>query len=107
MNSVWRVENEEGEGCYIDTDILLDYCHTDENGRPNPRFDKGILRYPKQEELCGFESREQAIEWFDYGLLRVLYREGYRLKKFDNVNITARGQKQILFIKDILDLTSC
>ena len=104
MQTIWRIENEEGVGPYqgdMDDSSLAELIssHNTDNTKPAPCDDQGIRRYPEGEEICGFKDMAQVREWFDRDILIALYAEGYKLKKIVVSVVTAVGQKQVLAIK--------
>jgi hypothetical protein len=102
-NYIYRVENDDGIGCYS--------CHFSEleamyirhkktrRKRPLPQMDKGIDRNMTEAEICGFISLRQAEKWFTKNELNKLLFFGCSLKKVKISKITARGQKQVLAIR--------
>lgn len=100
MQTIWRVENNEGKGCYRykNTKKFLEYHDLENNQKnhPCPLFDTGIDRDLFNKEICGFYSIEQAMRWFSVDDLINLKTLGFRLKKVFVKEITAIGNSQIL-----------
>lgn len=98
-NFVYRIQNSAGVGCYTGTyeSKLLEY-HNDVIYHPMPLQDKGIKRHVKVEELCGFLNLEQVFNWFNKNELIMLKNLGYYLVRLQVKEITAIGEKQVLFI---------
>lgn len=100
MDKIWRVQNIDGQGCYRQVDDeLLEMNPWRPSRQPLPEDDKGIDRRILEEEYCGFESKEQALQWFDTEVLLKLEQVGYMLTEIEGY-ITARGKCQVLFVKD-------
>ena len=107
MPKIWRVENDNGQGCYTSQDdngVHYFYGspleeHAKENGHPPPLFDRGIERNPLPKEYCGFKSKSQAHRWFNKAELLWLNEQGFELKKLKVKRISAIGNHQVLFIK--------
>lgn len=100
METVWRVENEDGEGPYrieAKTGHILDFTATYRH--PTPWQEEGIARCTRDGEQCAFESESQARAWFTERELQELEKLGYKLKKIE-ATVTARGEAQILIIKE-------
>lgn len=97
---IWRVEDEYGQGCYY-AHLPYNFIdnHTRENGHPRPEDDRGIKRGQKEEEICGFVSKEQAKKWFTQYELRCMREEGFDLKEIEVEKITAIGHTQVLAIR--------
>lgn len=51
-----------------------------------------------KEEIFGFETIDQALDWFNVEELVNLKKLGYELKRFKGV-LVMRGKKQVLFKK--------
>jgi len=110
MKTIYRVENDEGFGCYYgksydeEADILHShfFCSSDADKRKHPLAceDRGIDRdIISGEEIFGFLNIEQAKAWFTPDELKGLEKLGYALKKVIVKEITAVGEKQVLAIK--------
>lgn len=100
MRYIYRVENEEGFGCYYDH-LPFDFIdkHTASNGHPRPQDDIKILRKMKRSEICGFLNLNQAEKWFTPNELLQLEEEGFYLGRVKVKEITAIGESQVLAIK--------
>ena len=109
MPKIWRVENDNGQGCYTSQDdngVHYFYGspleeHTKENGHPPPLFDRGIERNPLPKEYCGFKTEEQARKWFSKEELQWLESFGFYLQEIEVDVITAIGKYQVLAIKNL------
>jgi hypothetical protein len=107
MPYIYRVENKLKKGCYWGKhydkkicDIIGDhFWKCNYNKHPIPEEDKGIKRYIKRNEICGFKTKKQALKWFTFKELKGLLKIGYKLKKIKVKEITAIGQKQVLAIR--------
>ena len=105
--TVFRVEHEDGCGCYSNSrrglssflDDMLDRHNTDPDGHPNPQNDVGIDRCMDAKEFCGFESMESLEQWFTEDELAELERLGFYVIKVSGAEMTAVGKEQVLFIK--------
>lgn len=104
---IYRVEDDKGISCYnykyIDAiGILIKdenwYCDHD-TIRPLPFSDKKINRDIREEEICGFISVKQALNWFSIWELKRMKKLGLKLRKINVQKITAIGQSQCLAIK--------
>jgi hypothetical protein len=105
METIYRVEDENGQGCYSAhlPELERMYARHAFNGvnYPRPQEDKGIEMKPEKDEFCGFKNIEQALSWFTEEDLKLLKRYGFELKKVEVEAITAVGEKQVLaIIKD-------
>lgn len=100
---IYRVEDENGEGCYSChlEDLEKMYNRHTFNGinYPRPQEDIGIQRTTKEFEICGFKDMEQALSWFTEEDLKLLNACGFKLKKVAVLLITAVGEKQVLAIR--------
>ena len=101
---VWRVENSEGKGCYFgeNTPIKKYLCSRHNNrmeSNPAPQCDRGINRAMKNNEICAFSSKEQALDWFSLEELEKIKEEDFKLKEIEVAVITEKGQKQVLCIR--------
>ena len=97
---VYRVENKEGKGCYRKgyfTEWLTREHDLNFKKYPPPHYDKGIDRLPVEGELCGFKDKEQALDWFTQEELSKLRKLGFYLERIEGAEVTAIGEKQILF----------
>ena len=94
---IWRVENINGEGCYVhqDTKLIL-YRHIEDQKHPCPWDDILINRNPRDGEICGFLDLKQAINWFSEKELQKLKELGFELKLIKVKQITAIGNTQVL-----------
>jgi len=96
---VLRVQNENGNGPYIDSpqELQTQLNHVAASSKlPVPDEDCGIDRMPKQNEHCGFSNQEQLEYWFDDDELELLESYGYYIVELD-AEITAVGECQVLF----------
>jgi len=100
---IWRVENENGEGCYQTKHNLKNWIcnrHYDNSIKyPTPCADIKIDRFQKGKEICGFINLKQALNWFSKFELTELMREGFILKEVMVKEITARGKNQVLAVR--------
>jgi hypothetical protein len=103
MQEVYRVEDEDGYGCYTtSTDNFYHkhlLKHQDLERTPTPEHDRGIDRFLREKEICGFLNLEQANNWFTKKELKLLEGEGFELKKVKVRRITAIGEKQVLAVR--------
>jgi hypothetical protein len=113
--TIFRVENEFGEGPYFNKDshknmhgwlkLWADGTHTDSK-HPEP-FDDVFLKEKMDEDgffmddyICGFSSREQVSKWFSEKELYNLSKLGYKLKSFEVfVDDVIVGKSQCLIKK--------
>ena len=107
---IWRVENEDKCGCYSIHDIELEDMYIkhsiDYEKYPRPKEDIGINRDINSDEICGFKTQEQALNWFDEEDLKLLSELGFTLKKVYVDKITAIGEKQVLAIRQKTSLSN-
>lgn len=98
MDIVWRIENNEGEGCYRDekTKEVIDWS---DDFNPLPINDEGIDRETQKKEICGFISLEQVEKWFSEAELKGLKKLGFKLKEVEVKKITAFGKRQVLAVR--------
>lgn len=101
---IWRVEDENGEGVYSAHLCELERMYNKHADigfpvYPRPIDDKGIERDIELSEICGFLSKEQALNWFSKYELRRMKKFGFELKKVKVILITAYGEKQVLAIR--------
>lgn len=100
---IWRVENQEGRGCYRSSSPISAWIikrHNDNQEQyPAPLSDGGIDRLVKWYEICGFKDLQQALDWFSRKEILKLSEEGFILKEVKVKEITAIGEKQILAIR--------
>lgn len=102
MTTVYRVQNSESRGPYQDafdnTELKdMEFAHnSDRTGHPCPHYDPDINRPPKSEELCGFATIKQLLNWFSKAELFMMKDFGFKIIKLDG-HITAQSQTQILF----------
>jgi len=107
MPNIYRVENNDGEGCYngIDSDLLASNAsnglsdHVSDKNHPTPYRDKGIKRDIKFNEICGFKTLKQANKWFTKRQYEWLESYGFYLKRIEVKQITAIGEYQVLAIR--------
>lgn len=103
---VYRVQDPSGRGPYRpevldwvfpeDIKIILD-SHSGDPMRPLPHIDT-IGRRPRQNEICGFVSVQQALRWFDRELLAELALYDFHLRQIQVEIITAVSAVQCLAI---------
>jgi len=99
---VFRVENENGTGCYqAHLPELYDMYedHAEDYHRPHALSDKGIERIADKMEIHAFKDMEQARKWFTEKDLELVKEFGFELKEVEAKEITAVGEKQILIIR--------
>lgn len=108
MKKIWRVEDKAGRGCYQyitghkhHYDIIIEHSEITPAQHPTPINDTGIERYIRDIEICGFLTREQAIQWFSERDLKELGEAGFELKEVEVAEITAIGEKQVLAIRRV------
>lgn len=101
---VYRVENDEGKGCYQEGAVALNrlehhnsYNHVKRH--PLPSEDFGIDRYPLKDEKCGFKDMKQLKAWFTPKELKRLARNGFKVVELYVAEVTAYGEQQLLFIE--------
>ena len=106
MAHVFRVEHEDGIGCYYHRSRMhgfLDDMHHRHNAdtemHPSPFNDIKIDRSMHSDEFCGFESMESLEQWFTENDLIKLDQLGFSVIELNGVEITAVGEKQVLFTK--------
>lgn len=105
MLKIWRIENNDGEGCYRlwQTNSFVRYMERRHNNsmekHPFPKLDNGIDREIKNGEICGFRDLSQVKNWFSRYELKNLAKIGFTLKKVEVREITAFGEKQVLAIR--------
>ena len=102
MPTVFRVEDEDGAGPYMHTnlewqkevDILK---HQSGPTHPPAQRDQGIDRYiRKGVECCAFKNITQLRRWFTRKQLRLMEAtKGFTIIKYDAI-ITAVGKNQCL-----------
>ena len=80
-------------------DAVHQYHSADIDGHPNPQNDIGINRCISKNEFCGFESMESLNQWFTEEEIIELWWLDFKAVELNDVEITAVGEKQILFIK--------
>ena len=106
---IWRVENENGVGCYsahfLELEDMYEIHAHSWTRHPLTIDDIGIQRNIKEEEICGFKDKKQALKWFTKNELKFLKSLGFELKKREVKEITAYGQKQLLAIPEQNGLT--
>ncbi len=106
MNTVLRVEHlERGCGPYRGIQVPLDVYaalmgHNSLNGHPSACTDDKIMRYAEANELFGFADMDQLEKWFDPDDMELLYNNGYGVVSLTDIEVTAEGDKQVLFIKN-------
>lgn len=105
--TIYRVENYNGEGPYTADDIsierlkMIDNHNNIEDIYPTPDLDEGIGRpIQDSEELCGFDSMLQLTDWFCKEELDMLADDGFFIVEVRKAHITAQSNCQILFIRD-------
>ncbi len=104
MQTIYKVENKEGKGCYRELGdhakkILKIISKEASIQKPMRVMDKGIGRDQKYNEICGFISEGQALSWFNKKQLLKLEKYGYNLKSIEVNKITAIGRRQLLAIR--------
>jgi hypothetical protein len=83
---IYRIENQNGEGCYINEAGItnkLQHHNGDMENHPTPLYDKGILRYVKELEFCGFKSLTQLKHWFTLKQIKRMRKNGYTIHKIE------------------------
>lgn len=97
---VYRVEDSEGKGPYYSTDPWIEQVLL---GIPDPSNSRHPI--PSEEGLwyvaglvCGFESKESAIEWFSEYVLFGLEALGQKLYGYRvPIEAVQYGVKQVVF----------
>jgi len=106
MKKVYRVEDKQGRGPYIDG-FWMSEPHEASTGRPTPgadgltaTIDEWKVRYGGTNVLFGFASLQDLCCWFDREELKRLFGNGYRITVYqtDTVKVSESG-KQLIFIK--------
>ena len=97
MNTIFRIQNKNGNGPYVNQNLSCLANDTSCSGHPAPYADEGIDRLAMYKERCGFHSIQQLKEWFNVQTLFELKKHGFDIVEVQG-KITARGKKQILFI---------
>ena len=100
VETVFRVENEEGIGPYRNENICCGVLnhHNSSEKHPNPWYDPLIHRQMEEDEFCGFESLDALFEWFSDEEIDALELQGYHMVQTQGI-VTAKGEKQLLFKK--------
>ena len=103
IDTVYRVQDKQeglgpytNYGCSVVYDLLEPHRQPE---HPNAIHDKGIQRYADDDEFFGFESMAQLQDWFTVAELEVLYKHDFQIVVLKQVEVTAIGDKQVLFIK--------
>lgn len=90
MAYIYRVENDKGlgiyTGCIGSEEAVLEKFLGEDFGKisskhPKPEHDTGIERLMHDNEICGFESLEQAMQWFSEYELKIFRMIKFYLKK--------------------------
>ena len=99
MPYVYRVEDYYKQGCYQAGACRLNKLDSHDNSitHPLPQNDSKINRYLRNGERCGFKDLNQAKAWFTKEELKRLAKNGYNLKRIKVEEITAVGERQVLF----------
>ena len=113
MNKIYRIEHkDDGFGPYHNASNGLFTAKTRPgifdiyNGRlvhqgkkhPSLIEDEGIQRMPEEDEVCGFASKRDIINWFTPFEIRGLIKLGYRIKIYYPSKVVY-GRKQYLFVR--------
>ncbi|HRQ86921.1 MAG TPA: hypothetical protein PLY16_02310 [Candidatus Saccharibacteria bacterium] len=106
---VWRVENTAGDGPYwnLGSFIWAVGPHNPSTGRPGPYEDEILVHELKRlgfthrrplppDYTFGFETREDALKWFDPRELEKLAEYGYHLVEVPARRVI-RGATQVIF----------
>jgi hypothetical protein len=101
---IYRVEDENGEGCYSAHLPELERMYNKHANiglpvYPQPIDDVGIQMNPEPDEICGFKDKVQALSWFSKYELRRMKKFGFELKKVEVEAITAIGERQVLAVR--------
>lgn len=104
MVKIWRVENNDGIGCYTFGHMpfirrMIKRHNKNSIYNPLPCEDIGIERDTEENEICGFMDKLQALSWFNRYELKNLKVLGFELKEVKVTYITARGQRQVLAVR--------
>ncbi len=99
MSTVYRIEDVDHSGPYTGFNMLSKEFPSWGN-MPTPDIDSGINRWPRSYEFCGFNSMQQLSEWFTEHELAWLFNKGYNVVKLDDIEITATGEHQVLFVRE-------
>jgi len=101
MLHIYRVENENGKGCYFEGAISINRLgkHNCLARTPHPIHDVGIKREPVKKEICGFKSLQQARKWFTKTEFKRMAKNGYELKRCDVKKITAESISQVFAVR--------
>jgi len=105
MVKIWRVENQNGLGCYSFGEIpfikrMIKRHNKNREYNPLPCDDIGIERDIEEgSEICGFKDKQQALNWFNKYELKQLAFLGFFLEEIEVTAITAIGQRQILAVR--------
>lgn len=109
--TVYRIQSKQDKKCGAYTAPVLNKlamtigsemrnAHTNCTGEfathPSPYYDKGIERFIKSDEHCGFDSAAKLLRWFR-GFIPKLLQAGYEIVALQDVEITAVGKRQVLF----------
>ncbi len=93
--TVYRVQDKAGWGPYYNDNPAI-RRHKNMAKWPPPTHDCG--RWPAGDELCGFTSMRALRAWFSSDCVNKLKADGFAVVRIADVEVTAVGGKQCLFI---------
>ena len=101
MATIWRVQNDNGDGPYRGNyqTLKMLYDHNNIASHPSAWYDPLIKREPKNEERHGFKNMESLQSWFSKIEILMLKDYGFHVVTVVG-EITAVGVRQVLFIPD-------
>ena len=96
METIWRVQDEYGQGCYQahlpELETMYNKHAYTYFKRPRPIDDRYIGRDIDCKEICGFMTEKQAHKWFTKKELIKLKKFGFELKEVEVKEITIAGE---------------
>ena len=109
METIYRVQDKHGFGCYagridIECAAWQDESHGELRRTPGLCDEVGHLRdfffgmdlIDRQEWKCGFSSLDDLYRWFSPTELNLLYKMGFSIVKLE-VSEVVHGYKQVIF----------
>ena len=100
MPTVLRVETEDGQGCYRNSDVVTILNHTDVDKHPEPylRHEPWYNLWNTENQFCGFMDMIQLKAWFSEEDCEILRQDGCYLSIYDVAEEhILLGDKQITF----------
>ena len=113
MNTVYRIQSKQDRtrGAYdvgrklpVRPDVVERMHeahdeHKENDIHPSPYYDIG--RTVKRDEYCGCATAAALLRWFK-GFIPDLLRAGYEIVALHDVEVTAVGEYQVLFKREII-----